>query len=759
MAGGCYSLAAGGAAFGRAGTGFAATAGGTASPFTFQATDLGSYLLYGTQDDFLSASEGVIGTAGYAATRSQPGNMAGGVALEQTDAAADLAARSAANRAAGRGSAIVAAVTPSELADWSVSSDAGQFVFSLASTNQDLALDADGRAVLVDAGAGTEFDLTLATGCLAYPEIEVNVEGDILGSENSFQEVRGYMDLHLHMMAYEFLGGRARCGRPWHRYGVRYALIDCEDHKPGGEGAVLEQVLSGPGPHNTDGWPTFAGWPRYNSLTHEQVYYKWLERAWRSGLRLFTNLLVDNNQLCKIYPFKRNSCNEMDGVRLQAQRIGELERYIDAQSGGPGEGWFRIVKDPFEARRIINEGKLAVVLGIEVSVPLDCGIDFDLPRCNLEQMNERLDAVYDLGVRQMEMTNKFDNALSGVTGDGGTTGIIVNQGNKGETGSFWRMETCTAADGDAHDKQQMNFSNDAGSKPVTGRDTLVGAILNLFGTTGVAPVYPEGPHCNILGLSPLGKEMIRGMAARGIIFDPDHMGARARTQAMDLIEELEYSGIVSSHGWADDTIYPRVYKAGGIVTPYGGGSSGFASNYLKHKGWSDDRFTFGFGYGADTNGFGAQGGPRGANAVNKVTYPFTGFGGVTVKQQVSGTKTYDVNTSGVAHYGLYADWYQDLKNLGGETLMADMARGPEAYLQMWERAIGIAGDACRVDVADLTDADVAGVVPGMTPAAVLGVLGQTDTRLGSTYAFCMTDDRTATVTFSANGAVVSTSIS
>ena len=69
---------------------------------------------------------------------------------------------------------------------------------------------------------------------------------------------------------------------------------------------------------------------------------------------MFTNLLVDNNQLCKIYPFKRNSCNEMDGVRLQAQRIRELERYIDAQNGGPGEGWFRIVTDPFEARRVIN---------------------------------------------------------------------------------------------------------------------------------------------------------------------------------------------------------------------------------------------------------------------------------------------------------------------------------------------------------------------------------------------------------------------
>jgi hypothetical protein len=767
MAGGCYAIrsAAGGYVI-REGESFAVT--GTslerAEPFHFQATDLGRYLLFGSSEDFVAASEGLAAEAAYAVTRSTPGATAGGLALEQTDKAADEVARSPVNEATGRGASVVAADAPSDLADWEID-DArdGGFSIVLPETSQALATDDENRLMLVAADAGSPFALELTEGCASFPEIEINVEGPVLGGESSFQEVRGFLDAHLHMMAFEFIGGRVRCGRPWHRFGVAHALVDCPDHEPGGHGAALEAVLSGGDPvtgHNTDGWPTFEGWPRPGSLTHEQVYYKWLERAWRGGLRMFTNLLVDNGQLCRAYPFKRNSCNEMDGVRLQAQRLRELERYIDAQSGGPGEGWFRIVTDPFEARRVINEGKLAVVLGIEVSVPLDCGLTLDMPKCDLADIDERLQEVYDLGVRQMELVNKFDNALSGVTGDSGSTGPVVNAGNFGETGRFWRFETCDEHDGHAHDKQQLNLHDDSPAPgELSDRDSIFGAILVVAGKSGAAPVYPEGPHCNVLGLSPLGEKMIREMAERGMIFDPDHMSARARTQGLDLTESLGYSGLVSSHGWADDTIYPRIYEQGGVVTPHAGDSAGFVEKWEKHKAWADERFYFGFGFGSDVNGFSAQGDPRGADAENPVAYPFTGFGGVTIDQQQSGTRLYDINTDGVAHYGLYPDWIEDLRRQAGDEIMEDMAGGPEAYLQTWERAIGIAPDACRIDVDDLTDERLGALETGMSPEQVLSALGQPSSRTGASFSYCMTDQRTATLRFTPDGSLTTWSIS
>ena len=102
------------------------------------------------------------------------------------------------------------------------------------------------------------------------------------------------------------------------------------------------------------------------------------------------------------------------------------------------------------------------------------------------------------------------------------------------------------------------------------------------------------------------------------------------------------------------------------------------------------------------NGLGAQGNPRGASVSNPVTYPFKGIEGATIRRQTAGLRTWDINTDGVAQYGLYPDWIQDLAKVAGaqsaadgRNITEDISRGPEAYLQMWERAEGIKPDSCR----------------------------------------------------------------
>jgi hypothetical protein len=650
-------------------------------PLFFKATDLGSYLLYDASRQFVTAA-GPNGPDGRAAE-------------------------------------------PSPATVWRATERGKKLRFRNGST-------------LLEIGGKTTFRLhRTKTGCTSYPESQIDVTGHPTAGITPYQEVRGYVDAHTHGMAFEFLGGDAHCGRPWHEYGAPYALVDCPDHSTtGGYGGVLESVLSGKPSHDPVGWPTFKDWPAPESLTHEGTYYRWLERSWRGGQRIFVNLLVENDQLCKLYPLKHNSCDDMDSIRLQAKDMYAMQDYIDAQFGGPGKGFYRIVKSPFQARKVINAGKMAVIMGIETSVPFGCTMKLDVPACDLASIDKQLTEAKLLGVRQMELVNKFDNALAGVAGDTGEVGAAVNAANFLETGSFWDMQHCAPPDGESHDRNQLAAPDISAGQ----QDALFGAIASLGLPTLALPLYPPPDHCNSRGLTTLGQATIEGLAKRHMIFDPDHMSVKARNSALDQVEAMHYPGVVSSHSWSTPDAYPRIYQLGGFITPYAGDSTGFVEKWRAHVGWADPRYYFGMGYGADMNGLGAQGNPRGADAANPVTYPFTGLGGVRIEKQHAGQRVYDINVDGVAQYGLYPDWIEDLRLVAGPdgaAITEDMTRGAEAYLQMWERATGIAADSCRNPEQRKSVSHVKSLVkPGMGVRQVMKAVGQPYTRLGARSTFC-----------------------
>jgi hypothetical protein len=300
------------------------------------------------------------------------------------------------------------------------------------------------------------------------------------------------------------------------------------------------------------------------------------------------------------------------------------------------------------------------------------------------------------------------------------------------------MRHCEPENPDAHDKNQLAAPEISAEQ----QDALFGAIGELFGATGTAlPIYPPPDHCNSRGLTTLGEQTIAGLADRHMLFDPDHMSVEARNAALDQVEDMGYSGILSSHSWSTEDAYPRIYELGGYIAPYAGDSTGFVEKWRAHVGWADPRYYFGFGYGADMNGLGAQGDPRGTDVSNPVTYPFTGLGGVTIDKQVAGERVYDINADGVAQYGLYPDWIEDLRMVAGGTegdaIVEDMARGAEAYLQTWERAEGIAPDSCRnPDLRQAVAAVRDEIRTGMTTRQVMEAVGQPYTRLGNAYTFC-----------------------
>jgi hypothetical protein len=329
---------------------------------------------------------------------------------------------------------------------------------------------------------------------------------------------------------------------------------------------------------------------------------------------------------------------------------------------------------------VINKGKMAVVLEIEVSELFDCR-GWETSTCDKAQIDRQLNEVYGMGVRSSLLLNKFDNPLTGVRFDSGPVGILINGGNHQSAGSFWSAETCK---GPFHDNEIYSPSGPA--------DPFLAGLLAQLGVTGgTTPSYPPAPHCNTRGLTDLGRYLERRMIQKHMIINPDHMSQRAVDDTLTILESKHYSGVISPHGWMDPGNWPRLWKLGGLAFPDSNTSTQYVHDYAKYYP-RQTPYLSGWGYGADLGGLAAQPDAR----ANSVHYPFKSYDGkVTLDRQRSGDRVFDYNKDGVAHYGLYADWFQDVRNLGGAKMSADMWRGAEAYLEMWERADGIRAPRCR----------------------------------------------------------------
>lgn len=534
----------------------------------------------------------------------------------------------------------------------------------------------------------TSFSLTPRQDCRHFTEMTTNVRGPVTALRgDASQPIRGVIDAHTHISSYEFMGGKVMHGDPFHRWGVAVALQDSKViHGPDGSLDIIGNLYKyGDLSHRYDtrGWPDFPWWPNHEQLTHSGYYYKWIERAWLGGLRIMVTDLVENEVLCNVQStinpagwINANSCNTMDSIRLQAQRMFEMQDYIDAQSGGPGKGFFRIVTSAQQARDVIADGKLAVVLGVEASETFNCGVrDY----CSIAKLEDGLNELYRIGVRSIFPTHKFDNQISGSHVEDG----FINIGQALATGYFFETKECDA------DTRGRHFSS---GFPLL-RDIPV--VRELLAQTGAGPDYDESiQHCNTHGLSDLGVYLVNRMIDLNMVIELDHASTDAVTAIMDIVEARGYSGVVSSHSWMHSNKSGGVHKntqrmiaAGGFVAPYNSDANDMSRRVERYL---DEVETSGFlpgvGLGSDMAGLGGQAGPRTDAGTDPLLYPFTSEFGLVFDKQVAGNRVFDLNKDGVAQYGMIADHIQDIRERATPRVYNALMNSAEAYLQMWERA-------------------------------------------------------------------------
>ncbi|MEZ4288469.1 MAG: hypothetical protein R3A47_10060 [Polyangiales bacterium] len=588
-------------------------------------------------------------------------------------------------------------------------------------------------AGLTDSISNTSFVwLEPTTGCAEFPELSIDATGTVAPPTFDDGSLFGYVDTHEHILTnFAFGGGGVFHGAPFHPLGVEHALGDCNlSHGVDGradilgfafDGGVVEGfsisefvpvfatgLLDNPS-HSTNGYPEFTDWPNAPfSSTHQMQYYKWIERAYLSGLRLVVQHVTGNQVLCDLMrglgqqPM-RYTCNEMFSADRIIEETHNMEAYIDAQVGGPGMGWFRIVKTPEEARAIVAEGKMAVILGIETSNLFDCFLvrrDGD-PVCDEAYVVAQLDEYYEKGIRALFPMHKYDNAFSAGDGHRG----IIDLGNAIQTGHYSNYGPCDETIAPTFDHGPIMFP--MMNMPRAEYDSEPPFDFSGIGTNPLATIFPviglldgdpiEGDFCQQAGLTDLGEFLIREIMKRGMILEIDHLPRLSRKRAMELMAENDYPAS-ASHG----------QNSGGFVYEMGGVSkSGFDicrdpntpatvdDGYQARIQLMRDKGAFpAEGLGLDLNGFAGARGPRfGSKSdcvdqTDPVTYPFTSYAGdITFTEPHVGNRTLDFNTEGLVHIGLLPEMIEDVRNDGvTDEELEPFFKSAEGYIRMWEKS-------------------------------------------------------------------------
>ena len=441
----------------------------------------------------------------------------------------------------------------------------------------------------------------------AEPECNCDV---VVGTQPARGPVRGIADTHAHQFSNLAFGGALFWGKPFDERGIGAALAPCDhtwDFKTVG---YLDDLLP---PWDPDGppWPipflgwavhddfavwiqsaateeagghlhqwfapetwqgssTYHAWPRWNSTAHQQMYYRWLERAYKGGLRLMVMHTVNNAVVCRLPITRRRAldspivspelpapkwynCDDMYAVDLQLNAVKALESFIDREDDGDldGDGWYRIVYSPYEARQAIREGKMAVVLGIEVDALFDC---YTSAQCDLQEIDSQLDDYYGKGVRHMFPLHLYNNLY-------GSTAIydeLWPYTSPIGTGRFLSLQDCEAS------KAQL-------SGPLVGEDVIYNfdlnaepinsGIVNLFDlvrTASFGLIDLGAPfldvataHCNQEGLTAEGFHLLDSLMDLKVIIDIDHLSLIALDEALGMAIDRDYP-VISGHTFLFD---------------------------------------------------------------------------------------------------------------------------------------------------------------------------------------------------------------
>lgn len=546
--------------------------------------------------------------------------------------------------------------------------------------------------------------------------------------------VFGFADLHCHMMAHLGFGGHLLAGFPDGK--IEQALARCDVHLHGKWGLgnfgkdwpLVQAFIEGGLGHGPCGHGTYADWPTFQTLIHQQLFVDWLQRAHAGGLRLLCSVAVNNELLAE-------ECHHPDKDESSIEKqMRELRRFTERHAD-----WMGLALSASQARQLITAGKLAVVAGVEVD-SLDSLLG-DRKALNkqplaLEQLPRILRWLRDLGFRMITPLHLANNSFGGAAVYDDKFNLL----NHFLRGRFFDVQG----------------ASDVGFRLGQDMETQTKTAVMLYELTRRAH-YPKGyalnapgqGHVNQLGLTSTGQAFLREAMRQGFILDVEHMSDRCTNEVLSLAEQSRYPVVASHCAFREQGLEPqetshkskraseymktrlqarRILKLGGLLGPitnqhelkdFPGGTvdndcarstKTWAQSYQYALSLLREVGSGGVAMGTDFNGLNQQPGPRyGPHAAsglkddrlrekrrpvqqmlqrNKPPLPYSGTMYRTAAPFVkarAGSREFDFNTDGLAHVGLLPDFIRDLVHVGmTDAQLEPLFSSAEAFLRMWE---------------------------------------------------------------------------
>lgn len=324
------------------------------------------------------------------------------------------------------------------------------------------------------------------------------------------------------------------------------------------------------GDHPHAGYPGFMHWPHFSSKAHQQMYVDWIERAHQGGLRVLVALAVNNELLAEVV---RGDAPK-DDKRAADLQIDEIRAFVGRHD------FMREVRTAAEFRKAIKDGKLAVIVGLEVDNIGNFNIGNPTLAADAEAVKREIRRLYGKGVRYIFPIHFADNVFGGTA----VKGALFNLSNRFArtrplpigapypVGFLYEVKTATdpditfrlSADLFGKDGEWAHGLTFAAAQavlaalsaipfppafhatkcpvPVLGCVDQFKLLSSLMSPDPQWDVYQSvrGGHQNKRPLTQIGEIAITEMMRLGMIIDIDHMSDLAANRTLDIALEHDY---------------------------------------------------------------------------------------------------------------------------------------------------------------------------------------------------------------------------